>query len=219
MKGGAWPTTCGQTAARPVSCRASPACCPRAGCPRACVRPSGPLPGPRPEGGPDGPLRRRGGRRDHGRRYGSRCCGQVRKLGGGSQGGRPMSSIAGPAPGPCPRAGTPAGTRGSTTSWIRGRTGPSTTGTLTLTNPGRRPASGSPPATPWSPARAGPHSPPAPSPALAGPDSPPRPRRTAGRSPYRWRGFKAVAETTRTVRIRAYTPRPSSPFGDAVRGL
>jgi len=36
-KSGAWPPTWGQTAARPVSFRTSPACCPRAGCLRACV--------------------------------------------------------------------------------------------------------------------------------------------------------------------------------------
>jgi len=42
-----------------------------------------------------------------------------------------------------------------TIAWGRGRTGPSTTGTLPRTTPGRRPASGSPPATPWSSPRRG----------------------------------------------------------------
>jgi len=75
--------------------------------------------------------------------------------GGGSPRTMPMSSTAGPAPAPCPRAGTAAGPRGSTISWGRGRTGPSTTGTLARTTPGRRPASGSSTATPWSPPRRG----------------------------------------------------------------
>jgi len=38
-KGGAWLPIWGRTAARPFSCRTSPACCPMAGRPRACVRP------------------------------------------------------------------------------------------------------------------------------------------------------------------------------------
>jgi len=69
-------------------------------------------------------------------------------LGFGSPEGRPMVFTVGPALGPCPQGGTPAGLRGGTTSWGRGRTGPSTTGTLARTTPGRRPASGSPPVLP-----------------------------------------------------------------------
>jgi len=74
---------------------------------------------------------------------------------GGSPGGRPTSSTAGLEPCPCPPAVRPAGPRGSTTSWGRGRTGPTTTGTLVLTIPGRRPGSDSPPVPPWSLPRRG----------------------------------------------------------------
>jgi len=58
----------------------------------------------------------------------------------------------------CPHRGAgnrPAGPRGRTTSWGRSCTGPSTIGAMARTTPGRRPASGSPPETPWSPPRRG----------------------------------------------------------------
>jgi len=107
-KGGAWPLTWGQNAARLASCQTSPACCPRAGfrMPVGCheVR-TRLMIWRRPVlwGGASGPrlIARQAVVR-----------GDPAAGAGGNPGGRPTSSTAGLAPCPCPYAGGPAAPSG-----------------------------------------------------------------------------------------------------------